>query len=135
MDRASTVIAILNTSPDTIELLRLSLQRAGFVVVSAFTFDVRDGRVDLEAFVRQHKPRVIVYDIAPPYEENWRLFQHLCRLDVFDQSSFVLTSVNTARVRDVAGAAIDIHEVVGKPFDLDEVVEAVVTAAHQRPSR
>jgi CheY-like chemotaxis protein len=36
-----------------------------------------DGSVDLEALLRQHKPTVIVYDIAPPYVRNWRFFEHL----------------------------------------------------------
>jgi len=70
---ARDVVAIFNTSPDAINLLRDVLEHAGMSVVSAYTFDIRDGTVDLRAFLRTHRPDIIVYDIAPPYEQNWRL--------------------------------------------------------------
>ena len=43
---AVEAVAIINTSPDTVDLLRQVLQRAGFLVVSCYTFDIRDGRLD-----------------------------------------------------------------------------------------
>jgi hypothetical protein len=27
--------------------------------------------------MRQYRPAVVVYDIAIPYEQNWRLFEHI----------------------------------------------------------
>src|SRR4030095_8535623 len=71
------VAAVFNTSPDTVEMLRVVLTQAGFVVVSGYTFELRDLKVDLDAFMRQHQPNEILYDLAPPYEENCRLFEHL----------------------------------------------------------
>ena len=59
MPQAGSVAAIVNTSPDTVDLLRDALERAGFLVVSCFTHDIREGRVDFEAFLRAHKPSVI----------------------------------------------------------------------------
>jgi hypothetical protein len=49
------VVAIFNTSEDTTELLRIVFENAGFVVVTAFTNQLRDGKVELEAFMRQHQ--------------------------------------------------------------------------------
>src|ERR1041384_5606879 len=83
------VVAVINTSPDVVELLRAALEQAGLVTVSAFTYDIRDGRVDLEAFIRQHDPRVVVYDIAPPYDVNWRLFEHVSTRPVMRRRAFV----------------------------------------------
>jgi DNA-binding response OmpR family regulator len=76
MPATPAVLAIFNTSEDTTDLLRHVFERAGFVVVTAFTNVFRDGKVDFEAFMRQHRPSLIVYDIAIPYEENWRLYEH-----------------------------------------------------------
>jgi hypothetical protein len=67
---AAPVVAVIKTSPDTVELLSVALEGAGFVTVSSYTHDIRDGRVDLAGFLSQHQPTVVVYDIAPPYERN-----------------------------------------------------------------
>src|SRR5262245_57195241 len=64
-----TIVAVINTSPDVVDLLRETFQHAGLATVSAFTFDIRDGRVDMNAFLIANDPRVVVYDIALPYEE------------------------------------------------------------------
>ena len=128
------VVAVINTSPDVIDMLRIALEQAGLLTVSAFTFDIRDGRVDLESFIRQHDPRVIVYDVAPPYESNWRLFQHISTRPVMRDREFVLTTTNAAHVQKLAGRHRPIFEVVGKPFDLDQLTQAVREASRSRPT-
>ena len=42
------------------------LEQAGFLVVSTFTWLIQGGKVDIEALLRTHQPKVIVYDIAAP---------------------------------------------------------------------
>lgn len=118
-------VAIFNTSEDTTELLRLVLEQAGYVAVSAFTTALRDGRVDLEAFMRQHQPAAIVYDIAIPYEPNWRLFEHIRDSPACEGVAFVVTTTNVKHVRAVAGEGPQLIEIVGKPYDLDLIVRAV----------
>jgi CheY-like chemotaxis protein len=118
------VVAIFNTSEDTIDLLRIVFENAGFVVVTAFTNLLRDGQIDLETFMRQHQPRVIVYDIAIPYDHNWRLYEHLRAAPACSGVSFVLTTTNIKHVRQLAGSA-ELHEIVGKPYDLNQIVDAV----------
>ena len=122
------VVAVFNTSPDTVDLLRIVLERAGFVVVAAFTYELRDGDVDVEAFCRQHQPAAAVYDIALPYDANWRLFQHIRSLDALRHTKFVVTTTNEAQVRKIAGPEQELFEVVGKPYDLGLIVEAVKKA-------
>lgn len=123
------VVAVFNTSEDTTDMLRVVLEDAGFVVITAFTNALRDGKTDLEALMRQHRPRVIVYDIALPYEPNWRLFQHMRASPACEGVRFVLTSTNVAQVRNVAGVQEPVLEIVGKPYDLDELVRIVREAA------
>jgi DNA-binding NtrC family response regulator len=129
------VVAIINTSPDLVEMLRSVLERAGMVIVSAFTHDIRDGRVNLEQFMHLHEPEVVVYDIAPPYETNWNLFVHLCRTSVMQSRQFVITSTNAQQVEALAGSNQHVYEVVGKPVDLDQIVTAVKEALRARPTR
>src|SRR5688572_16979728 len=125
------VVGVFNTSEDTTDLLRLALENAGFVVFTAFTNLLRDGKVDLEAFMRQHQPKVVVYDIALPYEQNWRLFEHIRAAPACDGVSFVLTTTNVKHVRQLAGD-LEVHEIVGKPYDLDEILGALRQARAQR---
>lgn len=119
------VVAVFNTSPDTVDMLRGVLEEAGFVVVTAFTYDLRDAKVDPEAFMRTHTPAVVVYDIAPPYEQNWRLFQHFRSLPAFRYAKYLLTTTNIERVHEVIGETPVMYEIVGKPFDLARVVDEV----------
>jgi len=79
---AAPVAAVINSTPDIVDMLRIALEYAGFVVVSALTFEIRDGEANLEELIRQHEPGVIVYDVAPPYEANWRLFEHISAMPI-----------------------------------------------------
>jgi len=67
---------------------------------------------------------VIVYDIAPPYEENWQFLQLVKDAQQAQGRQFVLTTTNKAVLERLVGQT-DAIEIIGKPFDLDEIVTAV----------
>jgi response regulator RpfG family c-di-GMP phosphodiesterase len=135
MTTEPTTVAIINTTPDAVEMLRQVLTRAGFLVVSCYTHQIRDGTVDLENFIRQHRPRVIVYDLAPPYEANFRLFQHVRHMLAVQGCQFVLTSVNPSNVIRLVGRDERVYEVVDREEDLMMFVNAVKEASRARPVR
>ena len=134
MNESPTVVAIFNTSPDTVDMLRIIFERAGFVVVSAFTYELRDGEVDLEAFCRQHHPEIVVYDIALPYDANWRLFLHIRDSEALRSARFVITTTHEAHVRKLAGPDVELFEIVGKPYDLDRVLNRVRSLVSGEPT-
>lgn len=128
-------VAVINSTSDIVDMLRIALEQAGMVVVTALTPEIREGAVDIEHLVSQHQPRVIVYDIAPPYEPNWHLFQHIAAMPVMQGRQFVVTSTNPRHVEGFAGPQQHVYEIVGKPFDLGQVVQAVKEALRARPTR
>ncbi|MEO7890953.1 MAG: hypothetical protein ABIW19_13200 [Vicinamibacterales bacterium] len=121
---APPTIAVFNTSPDTVDMLRIALEHAGFVVVTGMTFDIRDGRVDLNQFLDAHDPAVIVYDVALPYEANWNLLTHLRQSDGMKHRPIIVTTTNARQVAPLAEGE-PILEIVGKPYDLGVLVDAV----------
>src|SRR5436190_23832980 len=133
MNTAPPVAAVINTSPDIVDMLRVAFENAGIVVVSTLTHLVRDGEIDLERFVEQHQPGVIVYDIAPPYEANCQLFEHIRRMPVMAGRQFVITSTNSRQVEKFVASSTPVYEVVGKPYDIDQIVAATREALQAKP--
>lgn len=127
------VVALINSTPDVIDMLRIAFEQAGYLVVSTFTHAIRDGEVDFPSFLAQHRPDVVVYDIAPPYSSNWRLFLHLRGLPDFRDRPVVLTSTNPARVKAEINSAQTIFEVIETPYMIMTLVDAVGRAIGRDP--
>lgn len=118
-------VAILNTSSEVIEILQMVIEDEGFSAATGFTLDFKRGKQDLEAFFQMHQPSAVIYDIAIPYEENWEfLQQRVIRASGLDRSSFIITTTNKEVLQRLIGP-IEALEIVGKPFDLDELVTIV----------
>src|SRR5918993_1796122 len=124
-------VAVINTSPDTVDLLKNVLEKAGFLVVTGYTHGVRDGTLDLELMMRVADPIVILWDLAPPYERNWAFLQ-LLRTTVLKDRRLVLTTPNKAQVQKLVGSDYHVYEIVGKVEDLDAIVRATKEASRAR---
>lgn len=135
MPEPPVVVAVINTNPDVVRLLRTNIERAGFVVIVLHIEDIKRGVSDVDMMFREHNPRVIVYDVAPPYDVNWRFLEHLRASPVFAGRHFVLTSVNPNRLHQIVGNEDSVYEIVGEPEDVGEVVRAVKEASRARPTR
>lgn len=129
------VVAVVNTNPDLVRLLQMALEQVGFIVLIIHIEDLRLGTTDFDAMLSQHDPRVIVYDVAPPYEQNWRFLDHLRNKTDFRGRQFVLTSVNVKRLEQVVHKDERVFEVAGRPDDIAVVVRAVKEASRARPTR
>ena len=125
MTTKAPVVAVFNSSDDMVELLRVLFERHGFVVVTGHITSIRKGELDLSSFVAQHQPDVVVYDLIPPYDRQWRFLTHLRETSPLKPMPFVLTSSNAAATKELAGTDERIIEVLGRPFEFDTLVEAV----------
>ena len=136
MNDGPVVVAVINTNPDIVRMWRISLEKAGFVVFEFHIEDIKLGAANVDTLLTQHGPKVIVYDVAPPYDMNWRFLDHLRTATGFKDRRFVLTSVNPRRVLDIIGTTEEtVFEVVGEADDVAEVVRAVKEASRARATR
>jgi DNA-binding NtrC family response regulator len=117
-------VAIFNSSDEIVETLQILLDEVGYHTVGGHVVDFKKGKRDFVAFCQEHNPQVIIFDVAPPYEENWRFLQLLRNTKEAEGREFVVTTTNKAILEKLVGKTGAI-EIVGKPFDLDEIVKAV----------
>lgn len=121
----SGVIVVADDDADILDLVSLTLERAGHVVHRA-----RDGEEALE-LVRSERPDVAVLDVAMPKLDGVELTRRL-RSD--PDTSAVRIVLLTARVqeRDTdAGIAAGAHEYIRKPFSPQDLQERIAALLRQ----
>ena len=118
------IVAVINSNADTVEMLRLALQQEGLESVSAHIEDIKRGSLDFPQFVKEHDPRALIYDITPPYDHNWVFLNLLRTIEAMRGRAVVVTTTHKANLERLVGPT-DAIEIVGKPYDLDQVVQTV----------
>lgn len=122
-------VLVLNTSEDTIEALRACLEFEGYQVTTAVIRDLRNRDAAIRELFQRSNPDVVIFDVAPPYEPNWRFFQELSRMPEVKGRPVILTSTNVRATQQFTGAGPDVLELLLKPFDLGQLVLLVGVAA------
>jgi DNA-binding response OmpR family regulator len=129
---AKQVIALFNASDDTVEMVQRMLDASGFsCLVGCHFSDLKKGRVDFARYLETHEPEVVIFDITPPYIENWRFFKTLRDGKAMEGRGLVLTTTNKKRLDETVGMDSEAFEIVGKPYDLEQIKNAIA-AAHKR---
>ncbi|GAC1338283.1 MAG: hypothetical protein NVSMB23_05810 [Myxococcales bacterium] len=127
-----TIIAIFNSNAEVLELLRQAMQSIGHAAVIAHVDDLKRGRVDMIQFVAEHQPDCIIYDVSPPYDTNWTFLRLMMSSNAMQGRAFVVTTTNKRVLEEMIGPS-DVIELVGKPYDLEQICEAVTRALGNRP--
>jgi DNA-binding NtrC family response regulator len=126
-------IAVINSNEDTTEMLRTCLQQHGFSsVVIGHVTEIKRGQTDFLRFLEAHDPSLFVWDIGIPYDENWRFVQLMMNLEQMKGRRVVLTTTNKRALDSMVGST-ETMEIIGKPYDLDQVIKAVKKASGISP--
>ena len=120
-------VAVMNTSKEITDMLCEVLGDEGFETISTFTYAFKDNQSLFDEYVKVNKPDVIVYDIAPPYRENYFFFEQLYSRASAKSVPFVLTTTNKDALESFVGNTVTL-ELIGKPYDLQEIIDAVEKA-------
>ena len=129
--RRPVVVAVLNSNQDVLRLIHDVLQDEGYTVVTDHIHSFKDGDANLIDFLSKHRPSLLLYDLAPPYQENWNFLQLLCRVPAVASLPMVLTTVNKAALEKVVGET-DAFEILGTHDNLAPVVEAINRSLRSR---
>jgi DNA-binding response OmpR family regulator len=134
------VVALFNASDDTVEMVQRMLDASGFnCLIGCHFSDLKKGRIDFARYLAEHDPDVVIFDISPPYKENWDFFKTLRDAKAMEGRGLVLTTTNKSRLDETVGKDSDAFEVVGKPYDLDQIKaaidEALTRARESRSAR
>jgi DNA-binding response OmpR family regulator len=128
------VVAVFSADEDTV-LLRPHLRDVGYEPVGAYVREIRDGTVDVLAFLRAHRPDAVVYEVEPPLKANWN-FVRLIRnaAGVRNPRFILLTSDKPGLERTIGRGAVN-ELVFAKPYDLAEILRVVRFVVDDRTVR
>ena len=99
-----TVVAI-SANDANLQLLDEVVRQAGFDVVTARAADVGRSIPAIQDFLRRHNARVVVYEVAPPYAESWRLLNELRYAEMMSGSwrQYVITTPDKRALEEQVG--------------------------------
>ena len=83
--------------------------------------------VEVQQFINEHKPDVVVYDLPMPYASSWDLLDVIRATPSLHSQPFVITTRNKRKLEQVVGRTSAV-EIAGEPEDLRRLLKAVETA-------
>ena len=133
LSRPPTTVALFNASDDTVEMVKRMLDTIGIhSLISCHFADLKKGNIDVNAYLVTHDPAVVIFDISPPYLENWEFFKTMRAAKEMESRGIVLTTTNKLRLDELIGQNSAALEVVGKPYDLEQISDAIKKALPNR---
>ena len=127
---AAGIVALFNASDDTIDMVQtlLTAARSEQTLIWCHFADLKKGVVDFDKYMAQHNPEVVIFDLSPPYDENWQFFKTMRDAATMAGRGVVLTTTNKNRLDEVLGEDSHALEVVGRAKDLQEIGAAIARA-------
>jgi len=124
---AAGIVALFNASDDTIEMVQGLLTASGGeqTLIWCHFADLKKVVVYFGKYMDRHNPEVVIFDLSPPYDENWIFFKTMRDATTMQGRGVVLTTTNKNRLDEVLGEDSHALEVVGRPKDLQQIDAAI----------
>jgi hypothetical protein len=124
---APGIVALFNASDDTIDMVQKLLTASGReqVLIWCHFADLKKGIVNFGKYMEKHNPEVVIFDLSPPYDENWHFFKTMRDAKTMQGRGIVLTTTNKNRLDEVLGEDSHALEVVGRAKDLQQIDAAI----------
>jgi DNA-binding NtrC family response regulator len=117
-------VAVVNSSEDTVEMLRTMLEREGWETVEGHVDEFKRGRVDFLNFLEVHDPGVLVWDVPPPYDQNWAFLRLVRSSRAMEGRVVIVTTTNKGALERFVGPT-DALEIFSKPYDVELLVQSL----------
>ncbi len=124
---SAPVVAVINMNIEIVDMLRMALSDAGFRTVGKTIPELEHGDQSLLAFLDEHNPQVVIYDVSPPFSRSWERFQVAREIEVFKGRPVMLTTTDPRGLEQLVGPT-EALQVFSKPFDMDKLLDAVHAA-------
>jgi DNA-binding response OmpR family regulator len=129
MEKSSKSIVYFEDDKDMVELVRIILSRADFLVEG-----VGEGQSGIN-LVKRTQPDVVLLDLMLPDMDGWEIFQQLKKDEATKSIPVIIVTAKSQSVDKVLGIEIDqVDEYITKPFRPDELIERVNSVLiHKKP--
>lgn len=123
-------VAIFSASDDTVAMIQalLTEARGNQSLIQCPFADLKRGITDFRKYLDQHNPEVVIFDISPPYAENWAFFATVRDHAVMQGRGVVLTTTSKMELDELAREELYALEVVGGLVDRALILAEIKTA-------
>jgi hypothetical protein len=117
------LVALFNASDDTVDMIAKLLTESGSnqTLIWCRFADLKKGIVNFDTYMGDHNPEVVIFDLSPPYDENWQFFTTMRDAHTMQGRGAVLTTTNKQRLDEIVGEDSHALEAVGRRQDLQEI--------------
>src|SRR5437870_4102365 len=126
-------LAVLNDSEPVLKMLCGWFQEQRHCCITAVVADMPNAHEDVARFLMDHKPDVVVYDVAMPYASSWDLIDVIRGNPALQSQPFVLTTPNKKMLEEAVGGRAPALEIAGQTRDLRRWLKAAETADWTMP--
>ena len=120
------VIAALDDEPDLLELLKVSLRKAGY------RFEGFQEAEDLYRYLSREKPNLILLDLMLPGTDGLEVCRHIRRTEGLAGIPIIMLTARGDEADKIVGLELGADDYVTKPFSVKELV-ARIHAVLRRP--
>jgi len=125
MENSSKLILIIDDEDQIREDLKLTLELNDYNVI-----DAENGKIGVE-LAKKHKPDMIISDIMMPELDGYGVLKEIQKIPQLATAPFLFLSAKGARDDFRFGMNIGADDYIAKPFDLDELLDAIKTRLYK----